>query len=500
MNKTDCSGPPPGYFVLSSPNEGENGRLSCPHQSCDGFVFTSAQQCVEHEAEWHVGPYECAECLSKFASGPALTRHALATGHQRWVCNKRGCVFAGVDFGRYAEYEAHARMADGVHDVYKVSSAKASADVANASLPKASPHAASLSLARPCSSHGSSLVPQASSDASLGADEHTGDELPDIYGPDDKAKVSTTTSQPSSAQLPPFICLEVCCPKYKTNFKTPHYLSLHANSYGHKEAQAQSQELASAQLSPAELQAKQAALRELRCDVVACPQHGNTFCVSQTFYNHLRTKLHLNPPSADADETDDVPPSGDDGVDIVCRLKGCNQYRHRFFSEATFHRHVERSLSHHNAGNRRLPPHKRKTRTLPRNTNQQSMQQQQQHQHQQQQQPQQQQQQQQHQHQQQQQPQQQQMGFDAVGGGLMGGVSGLNNGQEMEWQPAGMLEALSQPNALVDGGPTLYDPLYQPAMHPPPSAMQDVFFNQAPDEYDIDHMGHIIDWLGRYQN
>lgn len=71
--------PPPGYLAEDAPLT-EGKRLSCPHNSCDGMTFDTANQAHLHEADWHYGPYTC-ECGQKYAARPALLRHGKRTGH-----------------------------------------------------------------------------------------------------------------------------------------------------------------------------------------------------------------------------------------------------------------------------------------------------------------------------------------------------------------------------------------------------------------------------------
>ncbi|KAM0664273.1 hypothetical protein MY8738_009618 [Beauveria namnaoensis] len=61
--------------------DGVSGQLrntfTCPRDDtqCDGFVFDSIQDCLDHERDWHSGPYKCFICGQIFASGPRLRRH-----------------------------------------------------------------------------------------------------------------------------------------------------------------------------------------------------------------------------------------------------------------------------------------------------------------------------------------------------------------------------------------------------------------------------------------
>ncbi|KAM3511889.1 hypothetical protein MY11210_004430 [Beauveria gryllotalpidicola] len=61
--------------------DGVSGQLrntvACPRgdTQCDGFAFDSIQDCLDHERDWHSGPYKCFICGQTFASGPRLRRH-----------------------------------------------------------------------------------------------------------------------------------------------------------------------------------------------------------------------------------------------------------------------------------------------------------------------------------------------------------------------------------------------------------------------------------------
>lgn len=51
--------------------------FGCPHfdTQCDGFDFSSIQECLDHERDWHAGPYKCFICGQIFASDTRLQRH-----------------------------------------------------------------------------------------------------------------------------------------------------------------------------------------------------------------------------------------------------------------------------------------------------------------------------------------------------------------------------------------------------------------------------------------
>lgn len=46
-----------------------------PDTQCDGFSFSSVQECLDHERDWHGGPYKCFVCGQVYASGTRLRRH-----------------------------------------------------------------------------------------------------------------------------------------------------------------------------------------------------------------------------------------------------------------------------------------------------------------------------------------------------------------------------------------------------------------------------------------
>ncbi|RDA85277.1 hypothetical protein CP532_2336 [Ophiocordyceps camponoti-leonardi (nom. inval.)] len=201
------TGPPAQFFILSSPNEKENGKLSCPDQGCDGTAFLSAAD-----------------------------RHARASGHQLWACRRRGCEFEGVVFDSCAAYQVHS--VSGIH------------------------------LGRGGGDH-----------QTRGGDE----EDDDIYGSDDKErdtkragndKNHRQTSSPNStatvddydSDSDSFLCLEPCCPSYKTKGWGKGTFIRHVHNLGHSKAVSAGESLRAMNLSSSELASRQAVFRELRCD------------------------------------------------------------------------------------------------------------------------------------------------------------------------------------------------------------------------------------------
>lgn len=68
------------YFALDSPLEAEKKGFACPFQGCR-FYFDSLDEAHKHHRGWHLGPYQCPVCTSKFASRPACDRHFRSSGH-----------------------------------------------------------------------------------------------------------------------------------------------------------------------------------------------------------------------------------------------------------------------------------------------------------------------------------------------------------------------------------------------------------------------------------
>lgn len=72
---------PPSATTTSTqpytPSHEEFNLFTCAFTDtlCDGFAFDTIQECVQHEQDWHSGPYKCFICGQVFASGPRLRRH-----------------------------------------------------------------------------------------------------------------------------------------------------------------------------------------------------------------------------------------------------------------------------------------------------------------------------------------------------------------------------------------------------------------------------------------
>ncbi|RCI13165.1 hypothetical protein L249_1153 [Ophiocordyceps polyrhachis-furcata BCC 54312] len=197
MQDTRC--PPAQFFILSSPNEKENGQLSCPHQGCDGTLFFSAAD-----------------------------RHARASGHQVWSCRRAGCELEGVEFESCAAYQLHSLS--GAH-LGRCRDGKQEEE-----------------------------------------EDDDDDDDDDIYGSTKGAKGGAAGKNHGQSLLSPdgnddssFLCLEPCCPAYKTKGWGEATLSRHVHSPGHSKAVSAGESLKGMDLSPSELASLQATFRFVPC-------------------------------------------------------------------------------------------------------------------------------------------------------------------------------------------------------------------------------------------
>ncbi|PHH93125.1 hypothetical protein CDD83_505 [Cordyceps sp. RAO-2017] len=317
--RADESVPPAGFFVLDSPNDGESGTLSCPHPGCDGFAFGTPEECHLHLREWHAPPYECTQCDASFAAQPSLTRHVKATGHQRWRCEREGCELKGVDFGSYLSYGTHA-----VH------------------------------------SHPNLEGGDGGQGAASAAAASSGDE--------------DWLSEASPAAEAIFMCLEPSCRLYAKPWTSPARYAAHIKSCGHRGAVEAGESLRGRNLSIAELEMRYEAMRELRCDVEACPQYGRSMKTSTAYHNHIQTWVHraleegggAQADSDDVFDADDDDYRGDGGFrPCRCNLRGCAQFGRRFTTESNYRRHIE-SMHHLRLGRDAVASELRPTRPSPR--------------------------------------------------------------------------------------------------------------------------------------
>ena len=298
LNAETLLEPPPGYLVWTTPNDGEYGTYTCPsYDGCDGIVCDNIEECYAHEKEWHSSPYSCAECSTSFAAYTALSRHIKASGHQQWVCHNAECELKGVTFDSHVSYYAH---------------------IINSS--------AHLQFIPPRENMNLELVEELS---------------------DNESDVDMTDGLSECPSLDGFICLEPCCSAYLRRFSTECVFQVHINSRGHDFAAKREESLLRQDLPAAELQAKQEAMREFRCDVKGCALFGCCLSTSQAYANHIQTTGHLFP-RIDIDSGSDVEATEyeDDGPQpkLSCDVLGCPRHGHRFSNAANHQRHVQSVL------------------------------------------------------------------------------------------------------------------------------------------------------------
>ncbi|KAJ4013976.1 hypothetical protein NW752_005688 [Fusarium irregulare] len=233
----DAWDPPEGYSSLDCPNSPENNTLTCPYIGCDGFVFTSAEDC----------PYACGECGYRFAAAPALSRHARESGHQvEWYCRDKACEKYGDQFFTGALYVEHLWYSSGHRRNDEGDGETQDAD----------------SVFSPTSTTGA---------------QNTED---DAFGP----VLQTTT--PGG-----YICDEQCCHRYLTDYKCQSELIRHKDTGLHQIAGRMNRVLI--KNSPAEeLEAEQEAIRNLRCNWSDCLLFGKTFKSARLLYRHLEEEDH----------------------------------------------------------------------------------------------------------------------------------------------------------------------------------------------------------------
>ncbi|KAK7426906.1 hypothetical protein QQZ08_006652 [Neonectria magnoliae] len=283
---------PPGYLILTSPTHREDLTFSCPHEGCDGFVFPFAEKRIQHERDWHSGPYQCAECGAEFAAATALRRHARASQHNtEWVCQQADCQSSGMEFTSKGTYMKHVR--DSI--AHRGEVAEKDSDVVD-SIVVASSH-------------------------------------------DDQNSITRGVNQQED-----FICHEPCCHYYGTDFSCKSEWARHVKSGSHAGASAIG-EATRARLPPGEaLDEEQKALRSLRCSKTACPKFDDIFNTPRGFYNHLRKPEHLSGVDesvGSAEESQDK--DADELLDetnLRCKEKDCPKFRHHFLSRTGYKMHI----------------------------------------------------------------------------------------------------------------------------------------------------------------
>lgn len=95
-----------------------------------------------------------------------------------------------------------------------------------------------------------------------------------------------------------FECFEPCCTRWKHNFGNLLNLNWHVHSYGHIWAAKEGYLLRSRgaaklhRVEPAEMQLKQKAMRELRCDLEDCECFGRKFKSARQYFEHYESDAH----------------------------------------------------------------------------------------------------------------------------------------------------------------------------------------------------------------
>ncbi|KAH7141310.1 hypothetical protein B0J13DRAFT_676290 [Dactylonectria estremocensis] len=298
---------PSGYLILTSPNPEEDLTFSCPHQGCDSFVFPFAEKCIQHELNWHMGPYECAECNTKFAAAPALKRHAQASKHQTaWACLEDGCAKFGTEFAYKARYLKHTLESE--HHQHEVA-------------------------------------------AEVGDDET--DCI--VVGADGSPEITTSTKR--RARAPPtkphpgqYICREPCCHFYETDYRYLSEWNRHVKAKSHVNGVAIGQALRQRVPFGERLDAEQEAIRKFVCNAASCSRFGHTFSSTAGFFGHLKTAEHVA-----ASESVPHVQNGHMGIDGVetnlrCMQAGCPKYGRHFLSNFGFKMHLSSSPHVHASG------------------------------------------------------------------------------------------------------------------------------------------------------
>ncbi|KAH7152862.1 hypothetical protein EDB81DRAFT_855392 [Dactylonectria macrodidyma] len=298
---------PPGYLILTSPNPEEDLTFSCPHEGCDRFVFPFAEKCIQHELNWHTGPYECAECNAKFAAAPALKRHGCVSKHQTaWTCLERECAKFGTEFAYKAKYLKHALESE--HHENEVS-----------------------------------VNDEDNEDDCIIVDAQGS---PDIISPARRRpRASATKAYPGQ-----YICREPCCHFYETDYRCVSEWNRHIKLGSHTNGVAFGQALRDRLPFGELLDAEQEAIRNRICNAPGCSRFCEKFTSAAGYFNHLRRAEHMA-------ASDSVPQAQSthmdvDGVEtnLRCMQAGCPKYGRHFASSVGFKMHLSSSPHVHASG------------------------------------------------------------------------------------------------------------------------------------------------------
>lgn len=285
----------PENFITEGPNDEERGIFSCPSLSCDGLIFTSTDDCIDHNNKWHRGPYPCPDCDVEYACQPALDRHLKGTHpNMKWFCHQEDCEMEGLEFLNHTGYLDHV-LSSASHQVGRV-------DV-------------------------QITAPKVTSSPS----EHNEDIVLD-----DAASVESAESSSTAVD---FVCRVSCCHWLGRDFKCKSEWARHAGTHGHVSAAKLSKELEDQGLVGDELEAQQNAIRDFRCTAPHCPLHGQVFANSQSYSRHITTAVHCGTNDV-AVETSSKKMDTNKKELRQCAVHGCPKYGYMFKTNAVYRKHT----------------------------------------------------------------------------------------------------------------------------------------------------------------
>ncbi|KAI5458522.1 hypothetical protein BGZ63DRAFT_466245 [Mariannaea sp. PMI_226] len=274
---------PPDYFVMNSPNPRENLKFSCPYECCDGWVFFTSEECLAHERDWHTGPYQCAECSTKFAAASALRRHAQASSHGiEWVSHAVEVVEQEM-----AEAEAEKRAQQNLcHTPAEISFE----DI--------------------------------------------------VYADSSRPRTrSLTKAKQTPRKSDQYVCKEPCCRKHRHDYKCKSEWDRHVEALNHRSAVIFGECLRNHLTEGEVLDAEQDAIRGFWCNSKGCADFDLRFSSIKGFFNHLSQPEHLDVTDEKVkeallealDKTD---------FNLKCKQLGCPRYGYAFSSTCSFNLHL----------------------------------------------------------------------------------------------------------------------------------------------------------------
>ncbi|KAL7788929.1 hypothetical protein V8C37DRAFT_418214 [Trichoderma ceciliae] len=290
----------PGYPIVEHVQEGEGDKpFACPHFSCDGFTFDTIQECRIHEEDWHNPPYFCSECEASFAARPALKRHFKSSGHFNWICLEENCSMKSTLFANQGEFVNHALNTPGHEHLFL--------------------HETIYSPATEKRINYAEVIHLWGEESTLGG----------------------------SSEEEEYLCPEPACRRYQQAFYSESEFNRHKESHGHVQAIGYSESLRNSGKSVADITTEQEAAREFRCTAERCRYFGEKLKTSQSFYKHINTTQHLNPPNDSA--SNPASPTAEirlkfSQLNISCDEPECPKCEHRFSSLRNYTKHVQSAV------------------------------------------------------------------------------------------------------------------------------------------------------------